>query len=1057
MRQIYFNTSKDELRSKPIRDVKASQGIVASTQSGATGDDYYKVTQVSYDSDLISKGITSSMPIVLSTIPFKKLTDVDNAESEILNIQRNLSTITLSNVSDIINKMSGSSLSDEEILTFNDTSQYKDFNSVVGKITAAYQAKAAYMTHLESLYYLETDSDFNNSYGSGTFPELIPTVSVTEHDVKKQWVESELKMSIRGYNITQLMQILRNAFARKKFGKNITIDYTGVDSMTLAPVTSTQYESAKDKFFSGLYSGESNESFDSLASIVDTLIVADSKDLTYTKNGIDPNIVFNELVGNIVNFDRKSRLSARFNAGIYSGLLDIVDNGTSVLCIDTNVENQADLKRYTSADEYFLGKPLNTDRELLIQRSEEFSTISKNIEDNVKEKIDVLIGEKNQNGSLGQDLESWAGFLSQMNAMMESSFFTNDNSTSALRFSFLLKGLTGSLFKIIKIMMLRDRLRNPLDYVISSERDDFLSMVNDELENAINDYLKDFEAFEGDFESFNSSLGRTFRSGNTFTGFYRFSSRYGPGVPGDIKRDLINPDGHQWDNFFTAAANVERSSNKIISNLSKTSWDKSSSLSAKIGASKGFLTLNRDQRAFLYLVKWLSIVVNTPFDIKIDPYVPPEDQEQEDDNNSEYFGTYDYYVASFSYSSELYDDLKKSLSLTIPIESSPNVLSNFVRYSFPITQTLLQDTQVFYDSVDLVYRYIMQTNTLLATASKIAHDYQTTFGEKLSNNYTFNSVQALNRQARYAPRQSTDFKYFSKDMYKETTTLNGFMRFIQDDPEIPTDEDSFIVVCGIPYGMLDRLGAFNQNKITYIEVSLLIRTINATQDDDIIIKKRYPATGFIEHQALKYTPTINSSGDSVLAATQLFELNTNSNFSPNDQFSIESKRNELESVSLLNYLELFLGIKFDGYVTVQNDLGDLDTQQMKDIKVKFVNEVRSYRFSDLVQSRYAAAGLNSIQFSRNTIISRSLSGPIFDKIVAIPVDANLLRKNRSGYLVDVLVSLESVSTDREITPPPERSRSISNRDFSSQLENATNRVSVTEIAAAFQPNVFGAR
>jgi hypothetical protein len=1057
---VFTNNVRRDKTVKPLRELR-SQDASENPETGTAADDYYKVVPVSYDVNLIDKGISSSSPVVIGTVPLVKQVQTDNASSEIINIQRNLNTITISNVNEIINDVTSSVLTTQELESLDDPTQVNEFKTAVSRITAAYNAKAAYMTYIGDIFSLETDNDFNNGYGTGTFPQRIQTVAITERESKQQWAESELKITQTKYNFTQMMQILRNSFARKKYGSSYTLGNSSQDPLEVTSISPLTYELAKLTVFSNLY-GESEVSQpDDIDDQIDILLIADSKDISYTQKGVDPQLVFETLIGNLSEFPSTIKLSKLTGVGPASGFLRFEDESRSVLPFETAITSQSSLQQFIAADEYFLGQPLVTNKELLKTRSAQFASIAQEFENSYNTNLGSLV-QTASTSPVGQDLSTWSIFLAQMKTMMDESFFTTNNFDSMLRFAALLTALKVSKRKVFKIMMLRDRLRNYDDYVDNSQQQAFIAATKRELRSAIFDFFKDLgttvtNVRENEYGTFvgysnDDSIALFDKLGKTFdnVGSEEFLYDDDPGAGqfyDSLFESLESSSSQMWDNFFTAAGNVEKLSNNFTR---EGSWAQGFSvLTVRPGTSTGFLKNNRDKRAYLFFNKWISIISNFPFTFSVTELKKREGSGDE--------GSTNYKVkVRYRYTPRLYQDLKQSLTLTLESGmTSLDVFNYFSRYSFPVTQKILQDTQVFYDGVDLVYRSIMQASTLLADAASKAYNYTPVFGENLVNNYTRNSVLNLNRQARFAFAQNPSYKNFSKDQYPLTDTLNGFLRYVQEDPQVSTAQDSFVLLCGIPYGTLDRLGAFNQNKIGYMNVRTTFRTLNADSSRDVVIDKIYPINSYIEPLLLAYNPTTNASDSQVLAATQLYEIDKNRNFVPILEFSEESKKNELQSVSLLSYIQMYLGIRVDPYLTTQVVLDNITTPEVEQSKIKLTDEVRSYRFSELIETRYVSSAVNSLRFNKSNLITRALGGCIFDKVVAIPVDASLLKVENPGFLVDIIIDISTDFVDRVSPVGGETTRSV--RNFSDPLITRVERTNVQSAVRAAQniPNVFG--
>jgi len=1078
----FVNTISESNRlSQIVREITANRNTQPSSQDSSTADDFYNVVQTSYDASLIDKGLCSSTLVNVSVIPFTKLTQENNAEADILNIQRNLDTIAISNVNEIINNLTGT-LSSNVNASLDDRQQIDAFRSATLKLTSAYNAKAAYMTHLASPYAIETNSDFDNSYGTGDVPEKILTVKNTSFEEKTDWIESYLNLesaSLKsGYNIKNLLQIVRNSFARKVYGSSFFVTGSS-DSLYIRRINADVFNAALDSYFGNLtnvYDSSLNISDEN----TDLLITADSKAVAYTRAGINFESSASTFVGDLVAFSSGFNLSKLTNVGAFSSLLQYQDSNKTVLPLDVNVGDQKKLESYESADEFFLGLPLVDNKENLPARRDKFASDSAVIESETISNMSNLILQNDA------DLYSLNSFLSQMRTMMQESFYTTNSQTSIMRFVLLMTALndTQTRRRIFNIMMLRDRLINSLDYVSSSGKSSFESKARVELESAVFNLIKYlipvysepvplipydknaskktnegnasrtknlkiaqddeiFETLKSVFEWTPSGSGGAYFNDNvpiefTFIGDYTVCRD----MLDALVTDLNDPASHQWDNFFKAARNVEAGSNRFL----KTSPTASGSdvLLYKVGTTSTLTRLTRDDRAFLFFNKWLSIISDLPFKIEFDIR---RVRYYSDESADSYLETKVYY------SSSLYEDLKNALSLTLS-SFTPEQFSYYFEYVQPLARGILQDTQSFYDGIDYVYRFIMQASSLLNDASNIAYSYTSTFGENLSNHYTSNAILNLNRQAKLSFSRDATYQNFSKDQYKNSNVLNGFLRYIQDDAEISGVQDSFIVVCGIPYGMLDRLGAFNQNNIGYVDVTVTLRPIGGSETGDIEIIKSYPIGAYVEHQYLTYDSTTNASYQQILDSTSLYELNSNLLLTVNDQFDEKSKQNELQSTALLNYIQLFYGLTFDYNITNQIVLNNITNSNTTAAIDAFKEKVYRYRFDELVESRYISTGVNSLRFSRSNIITKALGGGVFDKVVAIPIDASLLKGAKAGYLVDILVSVDARFVER-VVPVVTRTITEAGSNLVANLQSTIKQSVTSTINAAANFNIRG--
>ena len=571
-------------------------------------------------------------------------------------------------------------------------------------------------------------------------------------------------------------------------------------------------------------------------------------------------------------------------------------------------------------------------------------------------------------------------------------------------------------------MMLRDRIRNSNDYVSSTQRSAFLSSARSELETAINSlssdilptYLQENPNQQDIVEKAQENLGKTSTANNIPVALGKTEGLgNAENFQNKLFEDLLDASDHQWDNFFSAAKNAESNS----SNFNSIAWSSGqSTLNASTGITTALLRLSRDKRAFLFFNKWLSIIDNFPFKMNIYLETTSRTYVEEGiifDNDRTITST--YVVADYFYSPSYYDDLKKALSLTLTGELTADQFTFYIQYVQPIAKDILQDSQSCADGINFITQFLGQASTLLNDASTRAYEYVPVFGENLLNHHTSNSILNLNRQVSFAFNSDPTYPNFSKDQYKNTNTLNGFFRYIQDDPEVSTVEDSFVVVCGIPYGLLDRLGAYRRDKTTYLDISILFKTIGGDESQNVTIVKTYPATAFIEHQVQEFSDITNTSYQQVLNATKVSEFVFNtSGFGLSNSVVIEeqAKKNELQSTTLLNYMQLFYGLTLDPRITQQVVLPVITDQKILDASLKLAEEIYSYRFGELVESRYVSTGKNSLRFSQSDLITQALGGCVFDKVVAIPVDASLLKRGRDNYIVDILINVSTRFTNR---------------------------------------------
>lgn len=1006
------------------RDLVASVARAASIQDAGTADDFFSVVQTSYDTNLTDKGVCSSTPVNIAVIPFTKLTQTNNAEADILNIQRNLDTISISNVNEIINYVT-STFTAQENLALDSKAQLNSFNDAAIKITAAYGAKSAYMTHLSDIFGLETNTNINNSFGTGPVPGSIPTIKITSFENKKDWIETYLKIPSRflneSYNITTLAQVARNSFARKFYGNSFTTTGSLSNPLYVNPIDISVFNSVATSYFGDLTREDDSSILDLSDENTDTLIKSDCKAVAYTLRNIDPLPLVANLLGKLSLFTAGLDLTGETSIGALSNLVRYTDANKSVLPIDVNIGTQADLQSFESADEYFLGLPLANNKSDLLTRRDKFAFDTRSLKSLFDVNIQSILLSPNQ------DLAAYQSFVAQMYSMMQTSFYTTNSTTSIMRFALLLSSLNSTSIrrKVFRIMMLRDRIRNSSDYVSTTQRSSYLSAARSELEIAVNNlasdifptYLQEDSSQEDIILNAQENLGKTSTANSVPVALGQtesLGSAYN--MEEKLFEDLLDTSDHQWDNFFSAAKNAESNSG----NFSSILWSGGSSvLSARVGITTSLLRLSRDHRSFLYFNKWLSIIDNFPFKLSFTTttvtYTIVDEGLIPKFLDTEYSDQKTYIVADYFYSPSLYEDLKKALSLTLTGEFTTDQFAFYAQYVQPVAKEILQDSQSCADGVNFIIQFLSQASTLLNDAATRAYEYAPVFGENLLNHYTANAILNLNRQVNFAFNSEPTYTNFSKDQYKNTNTLNGFFRYIQDDPEVSTVEDSFVVVCGLPYGILDRLGAYRRDKTTYLDVSILFKSIGGDESQNVTIVKTYPSTAFIEHQVQEFSDATNTSYQQVLNATKTSEFIFNQNsFTLVNNVVIEeqAKKNELQSTALVNYMQLFYGLTLDPRITQQVALPVITDQNILNARLKLAEEIYSYRFGELVESRYVSTGKNSLRFSQSDLITQALGGCVFDKVIAIPVDASLLKRGRDNYIVDILINVSTRFANR---------------------------------------------
>lgn len=318
-------------------------------------------------------------------------------------------------------------------------------------------------------------------------------------------------------------------------------------------------------------------------------------------------------------------------------------------------------------------------------------------------------------------------------------------------------------------------------------------------------------------------------------------------------------------------------------------------------------------------------------------------------------------------------------------------------------------TQVVYDTFSYILDYITKTNSLLSTAATAAKNYIPAYNENLASLYTRNSVTWLER-CRQNGLKTSDFSHYTSDYYRTSSYLLGMLNYA--DTVLPTAEDSFIVVCGIPYGMLERLGAFKLNVEKDVNITLTFRDVNYGTATKFERTYKFPAVSFVDQATQQYTTNSIGSQEDLVNSTTLKFLDQNGNIATDNFTDIEVKIQEIQSNSILEYMRLLYGLDFDINAFHQNQDVDVTSAYLNlaSIKTIFDNYVAGLKINPLVKSRYTRTVDNIVELQKQKIMKEALQGFVFDKIIAIPISGSDLSGSSDFYLCDLIISVELVTS-----------------------------------------------
>jgi hypothetical protein len=280
------------------------------------------------------------------------------------------------------------------------------------------------------------------------------------------------------------------------------------------------------------------------------------------------------------------------------------------------------------------------------------------------------------------------------------------------------------------------------------------------------------------------------------------------------------------------------------------------------------------------------------------------------------------------------------------------------------------------------------------------------------------------------------------------------------DTVLPTAEDSFIVVCGIPYGMLERLGAFKLNVEKDVNITLTFRDVNYGTATKFEKTYRFPAVSFVDQATQKYTTNSIGSQEDLINSTTLKYLDQNGNIATDNFTGIEVKTQEIQSNSILEYMRLLYGLDFDINAFHQNQAVDVTSaySSLASIKTIFDNYVAGLQINPLVKSRYIKSVDNIVELQKQQIMKEALQGFIFDKIVAIPINGSDLSGSSNFYLCDLIISVElvtsAINTTTTAATPSMILDSIVSTPLSSRSREISTIVAKAGVTTAATPSMI---
>jgi hypothetical protein len=329
-------------------------------------------------------------------------------------------------------------------------------------------------------------------------------------------------------------------------------------------------------------------------------------------------------------------------------------------------------------------------------------------------------------------------------------------------------------------------------------------------------------------------------------------------------------------------------------------------------------------------------------------------------------------------------------------------------------RNIMSRSQTLYDVCNYISSWLSQAASLLNEASTNAANYTSRYGEKLATLYTGNSVTNLIRTYANGLKNSIEFPYYTSDFYRSSKFLSGMLNYADYALGVSEYEDSFVIVCGIPYGLIERMGGFEIGDEKNIKITLTFRDVNFGTPTNAELVYKFPAASFIDPSSQVYTEDqltvvdLPTGNETILEATNLYYLTQDGTIQQDTFTDSDVKAQELSSTSILEYLRLLYGLDFSLNAFSQNENVNVDSAypNTDSTATLLQNYVAGLKYDPLISSRFSTTIANSKGIQKKKIMKEALQGPVFDKIVAIPIDGSLLRGEGSFYMCDVMASIE---------------------------------------------------
>jgi hypothetical protein len=1102
--QLVFQTGAASLAVKP-KDVvqngnyaitRAVSEILKETVDRNITDDTLSCNESGYDTNILSKGISSTQPVILGIVPLRERSQ----EIEILNIQRSLNTQTLRSATTILSEATGSlGLLEKNIVN---TIQSGSFRKAVNDITAVYRAKSNYLTLLADVFAYNPGT---MQRFSTTFPGITNTNNQTSNVVLApvvcttfsiyQNVESWAKESVKvvtpesRLNIANVMQLCKNGATFLKENQIDEIVASGDNTYAIDGAENLLYQNAI-QMLESIYSREIINNSTNFSSQTDTIFNIVDKEMMLQfmyRGGESIGTRLDKILGNLSNLDKSQYLLTNQDLGSFNPIVTKSLSGRRILSLDSVLTSQDQLSDFITSDQYYLIDPIKNDVNLLNIRAGELKDVTNVLIENINDLLaPISIGSDNKlsnmffkamtgfiDGSIliesGPNLyvngeksthrgEGWNDELDRQlnNAMRLCIFFKAANNTKLMNIVF-------------KIMMLRDRIRHTSDYLSGNTRN-FVKECEKQLRFYVDELTTVYFGKKASddlitIDDVESQLDAVLK-----TAFFLDGIQVGRGtMPAsadffstallDTVVRLLDTDTQTlWDHIFDSCNIGEQPSPgaEMINNDPFT---------VQTGNTNQLITTNRDHRAFAIFAKMLSFfqsnITGSKFlstaysneysttsggggdevrwNVKWDyayfitlstvcKFYMNQTNNLGLDNEPRFVAwRYDFEI---SIESQKFLDQAAASVYAVQLARSLGINESEIRvrqnkFELPINfdvvrssfgdlntffinnlRTTLDSVQKFYDCFSFVSSYLTSVRRFEQIAADSAFRYVPTYGQDLVSLYTLNSVTELNKLARKALSTSSEMMSFSPYYFRPTQYLAGMLTYANN--VLPVTQDSFVLLCGIPYGMIERLGGFNTSVEKDVKITLQFKQVQIDSPVVYEIIKTYPAASFIDPAVQIFSEIDISTDDSIISKSILYYLNVNTGISTDTFTQDDIKKNEVESTAILEYLRLLYGIDLDLLSFNQDTEVNLNElfPNSADLRQKVTNYVASLRLSDLIASRYNTSVLNSINFQQEDTIKRALSGFTFDKIVAIPIDADKLKSASGSFLCDVIISVE---------------------------------------------------